>query len=82
MLMLNKQNNIKFTIPLFSWYYIGISLVFILMRCLELIDWSPLWLLSPLWLPGVIALSVMFIVYFLKFIVFIIGIITFKKFYI
>ena len=73
------KNNI-FTIPLFSWYYIAISLVFILMRCLGLIDWSPLWLLSPLWLPGAIALLVTFIIYFLQFIVFLIGLSIFKNF--
>ena len=67
------KNNI-FTIPLFSWYYIAISLVFILMRCLGLIDWS------PLWLPGAIALSITFIIYFLQFIVFLIGLSIFKNF--
>lgn len=74
------ENNSIFKIPLFSWYYIGISLVFILMRCLGLIDWSPLWLLSPLWLPGAIALSIMFIIYFLQFIIFLIGLSIFKNF--
>ena len=76
------ENNSIFRIPLFSWYYVGITLIFILMRYLGLIDWSPLWLLSPLWLPAAIAFSIIFILYFLKLIVFIIGIITFKKFYI
>ena len=76
------MENSKFRIPLFSWYYVGITLVFILMRYLEIIDWSPLWLLSPLWLPAAIAFSIIFILYFLKLLVFIIGIITFKKFHI
>lgn len=76
------ENNSIFRIPLFSWYYVGITLIFILMKYLEIIDWSPLWLLSPLWVPAVIAFSIIFVLYFLKLIVFIIGIITFKKFYI
>lgn len=71
------ENN-KITIPLFSWYYVGITLVFILMRYLEIIDWSPLWLLSPLWLPIVIACIVISILYFLKFIVFLISLFSRK----
>ena len=72
------ENN-TFKIPLFSWYYVGITLIFILMKYLEIIDWSPLWLLSPLWVPVAIAFSIIFILYFLRLIVFIIGLITFRK---
>ena len=74
------ENKNLFTIPLFGWYYICITLVFILMRYLQIIDWSPLWLLSPLWVPAVIAFSIIFVLYFLKLIVFITGIIIFKRF--
>ena len=74
------ENNSIFKIPLFSWYYVGITLVFILMRYLEIIDWPPLWLLSPLWVPAAIAFFIIFVLYFLKLIVFITGIIIFKKF--
>jgi len=74
------MENKVYSIPLFSWYYIGITLIFILMRYLEIINWSPLWLLSPLWLPIVISFVIMFILYFLKLIVFLIGLCIFKKF--
>ena len=77
-----ENNNSIFRIPLFSWYYVGITLIFILMRYLEIIDWSSVWLLSPLWVPAAISFSIIFILYFLKLLVFIIGIITFKKFHI
>ena len=74
------MENKIFSIPLFSWYYVGITLIFILMRYLEIIDWSPVWLLSPLWVPGAIAFSIIFILYFLKLIVFLIGLCIFKNF--
>ena len=67
------MENSKFTIPLFSWYYVCITLIFILMRYLEMIDWSPVWLLSPLWVPSVIAFTIIFILYFLKLIAFLIS---------
>ena len=67
------MENSKFTIPLFSWYYVCITLIFILMRYLEMIDWSPVWLLSPLWVPSVIAFTIIFILYFLKLITFLIS---------
>jgi len=74
------ENNTKnlFTIPLISWYYVGITLVFILMKYLQIIDWSPLWLLSPLWLPSVISFSIILIIYFLRLIIFFVELITFK----
>jgi len=67
------MENSKFTIPLFSWYYVCITLIFILMRYLEMINWSPIWLLSPLWVPSVIAFTIIFILYFLKLIAFLIS---------
>ena len=74
------ENNSIFKIPLFSWSYVGITLVFILMRYLEIINWSPLWLLSPLWVPAAIAFSIIIILYFIKISVFTIGLIIFKNF--
>lgn len=67
------ENKNLFTIPLFSWYYVAITLIFILMRYLQIIDWSSLWLISPLWIPSVITFGIIFILYFLKLIVFIIS---------
>lgn len=74
------ENKNLFTIPLFSWYYVAITLIFILMKFLEMIDWSPLWIISPLWIPSAIAFSIMLIIYFLRLIVFLIELITFKNF--
>lgn len=68
------------TIPLFSWYYIGITLVLILMQYLNIIDWSPIWLLSPLWVPCAISISIIIVLYLLQLIIFLIGLIIFKKF--
>ncbi len=68
------------TIPLFNWYYIGITLVLILMQYLNIIDWSPIWLLSPLWVPCAISILTTIGLYLLQLIVFLIGLIIFKKF--
>ena len=68
------------TIPLFSWYYIGITLVLILMQYLNIIDWSPIWLLSPLWVPCAISILIIIVLYLLRLIIFLIGLIIFKKF--
>jgi len=46
-----NNNKTLFTIPLVSIWYIIITLIFILMRVTNIISWSPLWILSPLWLP-------------------------------
>lgn len=69
---MNNSKNI-FKIPLINQWTVIITLIFILMRIYDIIDWSPLWLLSPLWIPLVIALFIIFILYFLKFIIFIIS---------
>lgn len=50
-----KTKNL-FKIPLINKWYIFLTLIFILMKFLKIIDWSPLWILSPLWLPIVICL--------------------------
>lgn len=69
---MNNKKNI-FTFPLINIWTVIITLIFILMRIYNIIDWSPLWILSPLWIPTFIALSIIFILYFLKFIIFIIS---------
>lgn len=69
------MNNKKtiFTFPLINIWTIIITLIFVLMKIYNIIDWSALWILSPLWIPSFIALSIIFILYFLKFIIFIIS---------
>lgn len=67
------ENKPIFKFPLISIWAIIITLIFILMKVTNIIDWSPLWILSPLWIPSFIALSIMSILYFLKLIIFIIS---------
>ena len=69
------MNNKKtiFTFPLINIWTIIITLIFVSMKIYNIIDWSALWILSPLWIPSFIALSIIFILYFLKFIIFIIS---------
>lgn len=66
-----NENNTLFKIPIINKWYVIITLIFILMRYLNIIDWSPLWILSPLWLPITIALSIIFIIYLFKLIIWI-----------
>lgn len=53
-------------IPLMNWWYIILTLVFILAKNSGIIDWSPLWILSPLWIPSAIALIIWIIIMFLR----------------
>lgn len=65
--MLQKDNNSKnlISIPLINKWYVIVTLLFILMRINNIIDWSPLWILSPLWLPWFIAILLISIPYIL-----------------
>lgn len=63
------ENKPLFKISLFNWWYVVITLIFILMKYLDMIDWGPLWILSPLWIPSFIGIVLMFIVYLLKILI-------------
>lgn len=69
--MENKRN--IFTFQLINIWTVIITLIFIIMQSTNIINWSILWILSPLWIPLFIALSIIFILYFLKLIIFIIS---------
>ena len=56
--MINKEKKL-FTIPLVNKWYVVLTLIFILMRITHIIDWSPLWILSPLWLPFVLCIIIL-----------------------
>lgn len=68
-----KKPKTLFKISLVNKWYFILSLLFILMRYLNIINWGPLWLLSPLWLPWAISLTIITIPYILLGIVWIIG---------
>lgn len=61
---MNKTKNL-ITIPLINIWYVVVTLIFILMRLTNIIDWSPLWLLSPLWIPWVLSLCLLVLPYLL-----------------
>ena len=73
----NKTRNI-IDIPLFNIWYVIFTLIFILMQITNIIDWSPLWILSPLWIPIALALSIFVVLVIIKFIL--IGIINIVDF--
>ncbi len=69
-----KNNEIKnniFTIPLFNIWYLIITVLFLTSQYFGIIDWSPIWLFSPLWIPAAFSLICILIIYFLKFLIFI-----------
>lgn len=67
-----KKNKTLFKIPLINIWYVIVTLIFILMRVTNIIDWSPLWILAPLWIPWILVLSVIIIPYLLLGIVWVI----------
>ena len=70
----NQENKTKklIIIPLISHWYFILTLIFILMRTTNIIDWSPLWILSPLWLPWILVIFLISIPYILLGIIWII----------
>jgi len=67
--MLN-QNEPIFTIPIFSIWYVIITLILILMRVTNIVDWSPLVLLLPIWFPIVFVIFIIIVLYTLKTIIY------------
>ena len=61
----NTENKKLISIPLINHWYVILTLIFILMRVTNIIDWSPLWILGPLWLPWIIAILLISIPYIL-----------------
>jgi len=49
-------------IPLMNSWYIILTLVFIFAKNSGIINWSPLWILSPLWIPLAIALIIWIVI--------------------
>ena len=65
-----KQKNEKIILfdnfPLINVWYVIFSLVLILLQIFNIIDWNPIWLLFPIWVPLAIAFGTIFILYCLK----------------
>jgi len=74
-----NENKTLFKFPLINIWYVVITLLLILMRIENIIDWSPVWLLCPLWLPFAIAFSIIIILYIFKGLIYLIYIIYDKK---
>lgn len=61
--MENNKPIIK--IPLVNVWYFVLTLIFITMRFANVIDWSPIWLLSPLWIPFALCFILILLYYIL-----------------
>jgi len=68
---MDQKNTTKslINIPLVNIWYVILTLIFILMRVVCIIDWSPLWILSPLWIPIIVSLSLFISIYIIKFVI-------------
>ena len=66
------EERYKIRIPLINIYTIIITLIFILMQHLEIINWHWIWIISPLWIPLAITLAIIIFVYICKFILYLI----------
>ncbi len=65
------ENKKLFTLPLINKWYVVLTLIFIIMRVTNIIDWSPFWILCPLWLPICIAIILVLFINFLQFLIYI-----------
>jgi len=52
------MSNSKINIPLISWWSIAITMIFVICRIFNIIEWDIIWILSPLWIPTAIALTI------------------------
>jgi len=64
------ENKPLFKIPLINMYSILITLIFILMQYINIINWHWIWIISPLWIPLAFAIVIMIVIYLFKFIIY------------
>ena len=67
---MNNENKPAFTIPIFSPWYVIISLILILMRVTNIVDWPPMVLLLPIWFPITFVIFIIVVLYIIKGIIF------------
>lgn len=65
------ENNPGCTISLGGWSFTLLTILFVLLKVTEYIDWSWWWVFAPLWVPS----AIFIIVYILIFIVYILALI-------
>lgn len=61
----------EFKIPIINKWYIALTLIFILAQYVGIINWSPIWIFAPLWIPISLCLVICGIIYLLKLIIYI-----------
>lgn len=68
---LNEDKSFKLTLGP-SWSGVILTIVFLLLKVFDKVDWSYWIVFMPLWLPFAVCLTLFIAVYILKFIVFLI----------
>ena len=70
---MENKNKTLIKIPLVSIWYVILTLIFILMRVTNIIDWSPLWILSPLWIPLGLTIGIFSLIYIIFGIIYVLA---------
>ena len=58
--MSDRTKNTKAEVTIGGWWCNALSIVFIYLKLTHHIDWSWLWVLSPLWIPWVLVVAFCF----------------------
>ena len=56
------ENNKNYSISLISWPAVVLFIVFFIAKIYDKIDWSWWWVFSPLWIPTILCLIILFII--------------------
>ena len=56
-----SKDNIKFSIG-FSGFFINLFMIFLVLKLTNLINWSWLWVIAPLWIPlGIVTIVIIIV---------------------
>lgn len=57
-----ENNNKNYSVSLVSWPAVVLFIVFFIAKIYDKIDWSWWWVFSPLWIPTILCLTILFII--------------------
>lgn len=57
-----ENNNKNYSVSLVSWPAVVLFIVFFIAKIYNKIDWSWWWVFSPLWIPTILCLIILFII--------------------
>ncbi len=57
-----ENNNKNYSVSLVSWPAVVLFIVFFIAKIYDKIDWSWWWVFSPLWIPTILCLIILFVI--------------------